>query len=46
VVDDRTVRFHFKDPFFDFPILHGTGNVCGAGWVVVPSGVWLELKVA
>ena len=31
VVDDRTVRFHFKDPFFDFPILHGNGNVCGAG---------------
>ena len=34
LVDDRTVRFHFNDPFFDFPILLGTGNVCGAGWVV------------
>ena len=34
IVDDRTVRFHFKDPFLDFPILFGTGNVCGAGWVV------------
>src|SRR5712671_6119831 len=34
LVDDRTVRFHFKRPFLDFPILLGTGNVCGAGWVV------------
>jgi peptide/nickel transport system substrate-binding protein len=34
VVDDRTVRFHFKGPFLDFPILFGTANVCGAGWVV------------
>ena len=34
IVDDRTVRFHFKEPFLDFPILLGTGNVCGAGWVV------------
>jgi len=34
LVDDRAVRFHFKEPFLDFPILLGTGNVCGAGWVV------------
>ena len=34
IVDDRTVRFHFKEPFLDFPILLGTANVCGAGWVV------------
>src|SRR5271169_1434841 len=34
LVDDKTVRFHFKEPFLDFPILLGTGNVCGAGWVV------------
>ncbi len=34
LVDDRTVRFHFKEPFLDFPILLGTSNVCGAGWVV------------
>src|SRR5215467_3601712 len=33
-IDDRTVRFHFKDPFLDFPILLGTSNVSGAGWVV------------
>jgi peptide/nickel transport system substrate-binding protein len=34
VVGADTVRFHFKEPFFDFLILLGTGNVCGAGWVV------------
>lgn len=34
LVDDHTVRFHFNGPFLDFPILLGTGNVCGAGWVV------------
>jgi peptide/nickel transport system substrate-binding protein len=34
LVDDHTVRFHFKEPFLDFPILLGTANVCGAGWVV------------
>jgi peptide/nickel transport system substrate-binding protein len=34
IVDDRTVRFHFNTPFLDFPILLGTGNVAGAGWVV------------
>jgi len=34
IVDGGTLRFHFKQPFLDFPILLGTGNVCGAGWVV------------
>jgi peptide/nickel transport system substrate-binding protein len=34
LVDDHTVRFHFKEPFLDFQILLGTSNVCGAGWVV------------
>src|SRR6516162_276107 len=34
IVDDSTVRFHFNAPFLDFPILLGTGNVSGAGWVV------------
>jgi peptide/nickel transport system substrate-binding protein len=33
-VDDRTLRFHFKEPFLDFPLIFGTANVCGAGWVV------------
>jgi peptide/nickel transport system substrate-binding protein len=32
--DDRTIRFDFVEPFLDFPILLGTGNICGAGWVV------------
>ena len=34
IVDDRTIKFSFKEPFLDFPILMGTANVCGAGWVV------------
>ena len=34
VVGGDTIRFHFKEPFPDFPILLGTANVCGAGWVV------------
>src|SRR5512132_794412 len=34
VVDDRTVRFVFKEPFLDFAILFGTANVAGPGWVV------------
>ncbi len=34
IVDDRTVRFHFKEPFLDFPILFGTANVTGAAWIV------------
>src|SRR3954462_15028064 len=34
IVDDRTIRFDFTEPFLDFPILLGTGNLCGAGWVV------------
>jgi len=34
IVGADTVRFHFKEPFPDFPILLGTANVCGAGWVV------------
>src|SRR6516165_9088098 len=34
IVDDRTIRFVFKEPFLDFAILLGTANVDGAGWVV------------
>ena len=34
IVDDRTVRFHFKEPFLDFPLIMGTSNVSGAGWIV------------
>src|SRR5437764_5923347 len=34
IVDDRTVRFVFKEPFLGFAILFGTANVAGPGWVV------------
>jgi peptide/nickel transport system substrate-binding protein len=34
IVDDRTVRFVFKEPFLDFGILFGTANVDGAAWIV------------
>jgi peptide/nickel transport system substrate-binding protein len=34
IVDGRTVRFHFKEPFLDFLILYGTSNVSGAAWIV------------
>jgi peptide/nickel transport system substrate-binding protein len=34
IVDPRTIRFHFKEPFLDFILLFGSGNVCGAGWTV------------
>ena len=34
IVDDRTIRFAFKEPFLDFATLFGTANVAGAGWVV------------
>src|SRR3989442_9979554 len=34
IVDDRTIRFLFKEPFLDFAILFGTANVAAPGWVV------------
>src|SRR5688572_24876025 len=34
IVDDRTIRFQFREPFLDFPILFGTANVAAPGWVV------------
>jgi ABC-type transport system substrate-binding protein len=34
IIDDRTVRFVFKGPFLDFPLIYGTANVSGAGWIV------------
>jgi ABC-type transport system substrate-binding protein len=34
IVDDRTIRFHFKEPFLDFAILFGTSNVSSPGWIV------------
>jgi len=34
IVDRRTIRFKFKEPFLDFLLLYGSGNACGAGWVM------------
>ena len=34
IIDRSTVKFHFNEPFLDFPLLVGSSNVCGAGWVV------------
>jgi peptide/nickel transport system substrate-binding protein len=34
IVDERTIRFHFKEPFLDFAILFGTSNVTGTAWIV------------
>jgi peptide/nickel transport system substrate-binding protein len=42
IVDNRTVRFHFKSPFLDFPMLFGTSNVSGAGWIV-PAKYYQEV---
>lgn len=42
IVDDRTVRFHFKEPFLDFPMIFGTSNVSGAGWIV-PAKYYQEV---
>jgi peptide/nickel transport system substrate-binding protein len=33
VVDDRTIIFHFKEPFIDFMDLYN-GGVSGIGWIV------------
>lgn len=42
VVDSRTVRFTFKRPFLDFPMLMGTSNIAGAAWVV-PAKYYQEV---
>jgi peptide/nickel transport system substrate-binding protein len=42
IVDARTVRFHFTEPFLDFPLILGTSNVSGAGWVV-PAQYYQEV---
>jgi peptide/nickel transport system substrate-binding protein len=34
IVGNDTIKFQFSEPFLDFPILMGTSNICGAGWVV------------
>jgi peptide/nickel transport system substrate-binding protein len=33
IVDERTIIFHFKEPFIDFMDLYN-GNVTGIGWIV------------
>jgi peptide/nickel transport system substrate-binding protein len=33
IIDDRTIVFHFKQPFIDFMILYN-GNLTGIGWIV------------
>jgi peptide/nickel transport system substrate-binding protein len=33
IVDDRTIVFHFKEPFLDFMSLYN-GGVSGIGWIV------------
>jgi peptide/nickel transport system substrate-binding protein len=33
VVDDRTIVFHFKEPFLEFMELYN-GGISGAGWIV------------
>jgi len=35
IVDDRTLIFHFKEPFVDFMDLYNGGNT-GIGWIVPP----------
>lgn len=42
IVDARTIRFHFKEPFLDFLQLFGTSNVSSAGWVV-PAKYYQEV---
>jgi peptide/nickel transport system substrate-binding protein len=41
VVDDRTVTFHFKEPFVDFLLLYGS-TASGAGYVV-PKDYYQEV---
>lgn len=33
IVDERTIRFYFNEPFMDFQVLFGT-PASGAGWIV------------
>src|SRR5262249_41158970 len=34
IVDDRTIKFVFKEPFLDCAPVCGTANVAGPGWIV------------
>ncbi len=42
IVDNRSIRFHFSKPFLDFPLIYGSANVCGAGWIV-PSKYYQQV---
>ena len=41
IVDDRSITFHFTEPFLDFMLLYGS-TATGAGWIV-PSDYYQEV---
>ena len=41
IVDDRTVKFHFKEPFLDFLLYYGT--TASAAGVIIPKNYYLSL---
>lgn len=41
IVDKRTVRFHFKEPFLDFLMYYGT--TASAAGVIIPKNYYLSL---
>jgi len=41
IVDNRTVRFHFKEPFLDFLMYYGTP--ASAAGVIIPKNYYLSL---
>ena len=41
IVDDRTVRFHFKEPFIDFLLYYGT--TASAAGIIIPKAYYLSL---
>jgi peptide/nickel transport system substrate-binding protein len=41
IVDNRTVRFHFKEPFLDFLMYYGT--TASAAGVIIPKNYYLSL---
>ena len=41
IVDERTVQFHFKEPFLDFLLYYGT-TATGAG-IIIPKKYYLSL---
>ena len=41
IVDGRTVRFHFKEPFIDFLLYYGT--TASAAGIIIPKAYYLSL---